>query len=82
MLSIVFAGVPMAAAKAPTQNGVLDIVWNGDYTVAGIETYTNEVIWVTGNITVPVGASLNLVNTTIVRNGFNTAQAIPMAVCL
>ena len=52
MLSIVFAGVPMVAAKAPTQNGVLDQVWTGTQIINAPMTITNETVWVTGNITI------------------------------
>ncbi|MBA3044663.1 MAG: PKD domain-containing protein [Candidatus Thermoplasmatota archaeon] len=74
MVSTVFASVPMVYAKEPVQNSVLDQAWTGDQIITPGEIYTNEIIWVTGNITIPTGASLTLVNTTIVMNSSATIR--------
>ncbi|MFO7618974.1 MAG: DUF3383 family protein, partial [Thermoplasmata archaeon] len=38
---------------------------DGDWVVAGSESYTNEIIILKGNLTVPVGTALTLINTTV-----------------
>jgi len=65
---LVNTSLVMAVPPPPSDavNGIQYI--EGDWTVAGSESYTNEVIFLTGNLTIPVGATLTLTNTTILMN--------------
>ncbi len=62
--SLVLAGTPAPPSDVPDGIQYID----GDWVVAGSETYTDEIIVLTGNLSVPVGASLTIVNTTIQMN--------------
>ncbi len=71
MVSVVFANTSLVLAGTPAPpsdvpDGIQYI--DGDWTVAGSETYTDEIIVLTGNLSVPPGATLTLVNTTIQMN--------------
>ncbi len=59
---MVFAGQP----SAPTVDTTY--VMTGEWTVAGAEVYTDDVIYLTGNLTIPMGTSLTLTNTTLFMN--------------
>ncbi len=62
--SLVLAGTPAPPSDVPDGIQYID----GDWTVVGSESYTDEIIVLTGNLTVPAGATLTLTNTTIQMN--------------
>ena len=69
MVGLVFANIVSAGDLAPPDDGIDGIQYIvDDWAVSGAETYTDEVIILTGNLTVPAGESLTLVNTTILMN--------------
>lgn len=63
-VSLVSANTPPPPSDAPNGPQYID----GNWTVAGTMSFTNELIYLTGNLTIPVGTSLTLVNTTIFMN--------------
>lgn len=58
------ANTPPPPSDAPNGPQYID----GNWTIAGAMSFTNERIYLTGNLTIPVGTSLTLVNTTIYMN--------------
>jgi PKD repeat protein len=69
LCALMLGNLPIAMA-APTEGQKVNTVEyrNTNWVVAGSVTRTNDVIYLTGNLTIPVGASLTLVNTTISMN--------------
>ncbi len=67
MISMIFLNTSLVMASSPVLE-TNDFYVPGDWVIAGAESYVNETIYVEGNITIPVGASLTLTNVTIMMN--------------